>query len=1053
MNIDKITENNVNLYSKSANLEEGSILNGEIKEEKDGKYNISLDKNVSINIDKNKIVGEVGDKVSFCVVDNKNNLRQVVENKQEEIVNYTQKVTNNRFCIPKTQQKYALYLNKNSQPSVQENIMYKTNLKNKLSHIANATSEEKLQGMVNDNLNPEKLDLFSFSDYISESLGEKRTEKDKPKTLKELKEEKGKNMKMDLNMNGVDEEAIFTFQSIFDKTNLPATAKNVESLNNIKDKVENIKSIDKATIMNLVNNKKNPTLEDVYSSKYARFNKTENTDVEKIEDFDIKLKNLIDSLEIESNEENLQIAKDFIKNDLEISKEAIEKYKKIENIEKNIDMDKILEQGAKNILKNKNPLEIDLFSSEDNYIEKYKGYKKIISEVSESNIQELIDKKIPINLENIAKEYKPNFESQNISDEAISQKLTLAKIQMKMTSENIYALAKNGIDIDTKPLKQVIAELENIEKERYAKSLENVKALNNEENVQAMTKIFDSMQNIYPKKVYNVFRELVNQEIDFSIDGINKGIKAKSILKDLDTFKTDVSKKFGDSLKGLDEDFETLLFDNGFEVNETNKKALKILTLNEMDFTDENLINVKLIDKKLDYIHDNLHPITVSKMLKEGFNPLDKDINDVIEYIEKNSDKKTSREKIAEQILDIDNENKLSKEERNAIVSVYRMLNMIEKDSSASIGNLLKTEKNITFENLLDSAKIYQKNKRNITFEKMVDENSGERETIINEKNIKNAINTGVQKATEDYNKYIINDILNYTNYNKINEFINTDKSIEEILYNEQQQEQDKKVISDKTKEDILENIRNLENLDKQTLDYFYETGMKININNINVLENIVKENIKPSNVFEDFKEELKTRKISLDDKFINLDDKKTYSKESAKQTVEDFENINNEAFDDILNLEELDDIKYMILKNKNVSSNINFLKDVNDTQNGFYCFPIKLDGKTTELSMYILNDKALDDKNLSLYFNFEKDGKMLQSYVNVSENGKNVNIVSKTDASLYENDILEILSKFDIEPDEISYETDEDKDLFKNDISTVKEKLIDMDNKFNQYI
>ncbi len=878
MNIDKISINNINnVYNKNISFKEGDILSGYIKSLKDDIYTIDLENKITINVDKNKIVGNVGDTIYFRVEDDKNTLKQIIEVEDKEIEeqtiyeqtetkhNDTRVIKKNSLDniseINKSQQQYKKFLDKNSQPSVQENILYTNKIKSKLSHISNTITQEDLQKFANSGINPKNLDIMSFSDYLNESLGVDTEENtlDK-KTLKEIKEEKQKSMKMDLNMNGIDEEDILRFESVLSKVGLPNTDRNISTLKNIKEKIEKIENVDKDTALNIIKKGDKATIEDLYTSKYTRFSNKENVNIDVIENIDAQIENILKQNNIEINEENISIAKDFIKNEVDISFENIERFKQLENIKENINIDEILQKSAKNILKNENILNVKIFDDK-NIEQEYAKYKNILPNISPQHIQGLIDNKIKINLKNIVTNYENiNIDNVNVSNEAISEKLNLYKIQLKLTTEAMYSLYNKDINIDTKPLQEVINHLENIEQENYKKYLEINKAPVTQENLQTMKSVSNTIQNIYPHIVYNTFKDIVEERVDFSLIGINKSLKAQNIIDDFETFKTMPNRAFGDSINKLKDNFKSLLIENGFEANENNIKALKILSLNNMDFTEENMLNVKLLDSKIEYLANNLHPLTVAKMLKDSFNPMQKNINDVIDYIENNNFGQTSREKIVEQILDIDKDNKLSKEERDGIVAVYRMLNIVQKGDSVAIGNLLKTEKNITLENLLQAYKISEKNRKHIDFDKKIDENTGQGEKITPNANIAKSIQTGIEKANEDYNKFILNQILNYSSSEKINK-IDINITIENLLEN--LKDDNKKTISKQTKYDLIKDIQNLDNISNDTINYLIKNNIPITLNNIKVMENIIKEKIKITKDIDDFKNELENRKIS----------------------------------------------------------------------------------------------------------------------------------------------------------------------------------------------
>lgn len=1067
MNIDKIDNNKINnIYNKNFSFKEGDILTGHIKDLKNDLYTINLDNKTSINVSKDKIVGNIDDVVYFKVEDNKNTLKQII-NQENENFTYEKAINNTSFInkrsldniteINKSQQYYKKFLDKNNQPSVKESILYTNKVKSNLSHLSNTITEKDLHKFENIGINPKNIDVTTFSDYLNDSLGIDKSDDNTldKKTLKEIKEEKEKSMKMDLNMNGVDEEDNFRFDDILSNIGLLITDKNISTLKNVKDKIESIENIDKDTALNIIKKGDKVTIEDLYTSKYTRFSNKENINIENIDNIDSQIENILKQNNIEINDENMSIAKDFIKNEIDISSENIEKYKKLENIKESLNIKDILEKCAKNILKNENVLNVEIFSNE-NIAKNYESYKEILPNILPEHIQSLIDDKIKVNLKNILLNYENiNTNNVNVTQEAISEKLNLYKIQLKLTTEAMYSLYDKGINIDTKPLKEVVTYLEEIEQEKYKKYLELNEVDSTQDNIQTIKNVVSTIQNIYPNVVYNTFKDIIGQKVDFSLSGINKSLKAQNIIDDFETFKTMPNRAFGDSINKLKDDFKNLLIDNGFEPNEANLKALKILSVNNMDFTEENMLNVKLLDSKIDYLANNLHPLTVAKMLKDSFNPMDKNINDVIDYINNNSFGQTSREKIAEQILDIDKENKLSKEERDAIVAVYRMLNMVQKGDSVSIGNLLKTEKNVTLSNLLQASKISEKNRKNIDFDKKVDDNTGESEKITSDKNITNSIQSGIDKANEEYNRFILGQILNFTNPDKISQ-VDNNISIENLL--EKLKDSNRQTISKQTKEDLVKDIQNLENINNDTISYLIKNNIPITINNIQVMENVIKEKLKLSKDIDDFKTELENRGITFGESIFNIDDNKNISKEETIHTVEELKQENEEVFDDIINLNDLDDIKYMIIKNKNVKSNIGFIQDSNNIKNGIYTLPMKLsNGKVTDLNMYILNDNALNDKNLNLYLNFENIyNNSVQAYVKVSNKGTLADVILKSNhnAKEYEKDILNILNKFDIYPDNITYSIDNEKDLHKEeDIIDIQEKFKDLESNFNTII
>ncbi len=381
MNIEKININSFNnVYNKNNSFEKGDIINGHIKDLKGDMYTIDLENKTSINVHKDKIVGDVGDNISFKVLDNKNTLKQLIskdinpynldkplENKTIKPIALDENISKN---MAKSQKQYKIFLDKNTQPFAKENFVYSSNVKNSLSHLSNALNKKDIQKFINEGINPKNLDVLTFSDFLSISTGVDVEGKEKPeeKTLTQLKEDKKKAMKMDLNMNGIDEEALLSFETILSNVGLPKTPKNLLSLENVKEKLENIKAPDKYAALNLIKKESPITINDLYTSKYLKLSDKNQVSIDQIKDIDSQLENILKQNDIEPNYEN------------------IEKYQKLINIKDQINIEYILKKSAKNILKNDNALNVNIFDSQD-ITKSYNIYKNILPKISKEHIQ------------------------------------------------------------------------------------------------------------------------------------------------------------------------------------------------------------------------------------------------------------------------------------------------------------------------------------------------------------------------------------------------------------------------------------------------------------------------------------------------------------------------------------------------------------------------------------------------------------------------------------------------------------------------------------------
>ena len=79
----------------------------------------------------------------------------------------------------------------------------------------------------------------------------------------------------------------------------------------------------------------------------------------------------------------------------------------------------------------------------------------------------------------------------------------------------------------------------------------------------------------------------------------------------------------GDSIQKAFQNVDDILRDNGLELTEANKRAVRILGYNQMDLTKESIEGIKLYDTKVNQMFKNMQPSVTVEMIRRGKNPLD----------------------------------------------------------------------------------------------------------------------------------------------------------------------------------------------------------------------------------------------------------------------------------------------------------------------------------------------------------------------------------------------------------------------------------------------
>ncbi|MCL1924426.1 MAG: DUF6240 domain-containing protein [Defluviitaleaceae bacterium] len=266
------------------------------------------------------------------------------------------------------------------------------------------------------------------------------------------------------------------------------------------------------------------------------------------------------------------------------------------------------------------------------------------------------------------------------------KKLAMVEAQVKLTTE--AALNLINLDINAKPAEELLLELKNLEK-----------AYLNE--VSGSNEFFESIA-IAKDPLPPVFKSVVSLKAPFNIETIvNEQIKAKAALG-YEALATVPNSKFGDSFAKVADKLGGVLEGHNIPVNEENIRIASIMSRAGIDINPNAFEEVYIAHKKIDYVQNKLHPTIALELLKSGDNLLKMPIEDLIEKIEaKTFSDGLFLENIAEHILKL--EGKISAEERQQLMAIYKTLHRINSFGGASLGVNIKNINSLTLGSLLDS--------------------------------------------------------------------------------------------------------------------------------------------------------------------------------------------------------------------------------------------------------------------------------------------------------------------------------------------------------------
>lgn len=182
-----------------------------------------------------------------------------------------------------------------------------------------------------------------------------------------------------------------------------------------------------------------------------------------------------------------------------------------------------------------------------------------------------------------------------------------------------------------------------------------------------------------------------------------------------ETMQTAPRADMGDSIQKAFRNVDDILRDLNFEVSEPNRRAVRILSYNEMPLTEENVQAVKARDEEMQRAFRNMNPSVTMEMIRRGQNPLDmtlEELNHAAEQI-KTETGHEEQERFSRYLWKLEQNREISQEERDSYIGIYRLIAQVEKTDGAALGFLMNQGSEPTMRNLITAMRSARKGSMN----------------------------------------------------------------------------------------------------------------------------------------------------------------------------------------------------------------------------------------------------------------------------------------------------------------------------------------------------
>lgn len=481
----------------------------------------------------------------------------------------------------------------------------------------------------------------------------------------------------------------------------------------------------------LLKNDQQPTVDNVLKAEFAG-----NTDISQqtdLTDKDIEnlLPQIIEIIEeagLDPDQTQISNAVFLLKNNVPLTAENIQDFNTL-NGAKTITAQELPQAITDAVREGKSPLEamaVKGFSDMD----KARDAADVVSKATDQDLSSVIADEKPLTIENLKQAMADNSENSSGSNNSstnsalqasasadelklVSAKRQLEEARLVMTTEANYRLIKQGISIDTTELSDIVDKLKAQEKTLG-------EALFPDDITKAA--LFDDTTDVIESakeapaaliSSYKTFDGIFTSKLSEIASGKNTNDLLKKAGSAYETLSTEVRSDLGDSIQKAFANVDDILDETGLEANDENRRAVRILAYNNREITEENVSEVKAADEKVQKVFDNLKPGVVMKLIKNGENPLQMSMDELYDKTEEikkvMASSGSSADKDATDYADFlwkaENSGKITEDEKQSFIGLYRLMNQIDVTDGAPIGALLSEGADITMENLMQAVR------------------------------------------------------------------------------------------------------------------------------------------------------------------------------------------------------------------------------------------------------------------------------------------------------------------------------------------------------------
>ncbi len=460
----------------------------------------------------------------------------------------------------------------------------------------------------------------------------------------------------------------------------------------------------------LLKNKMAPTINNMYIAEHAGTANTRSRNItgEQWNNLQKQTEQIIQNSGLTVSEENLDRCKWLLCNDIPVTEENLIKLTELDGLDEELQPEKIIDRIIANMIEG-NKAVSTIITGESLPWEETEMAVSTIDNAAPSNIMALIKSELPYTLDSLSdiemegREEVPDYND----DKFIKATRELWEARLMLTIQAGRALEKNGISINTTEISDLVEALKQQEL-----NIANADKGNNETKftMSDITRANDTVLAFMSlrRAPSAVIGSVVNANETANANNFAKHAPLISALMEkagesYEALSTEIRSDLGDSVsKAVKASTNDILSDLGYEDNDANRRAVRILAYNSMEISAGNIDKVKALDLSVNTLFEEMTPDKTLQMIRDGINPMEEDVNVLSEYLmSMQTETRPKEEKYSEFLYRMDKKGEITKEEREKFIGIYSLAHKFKKDGMNAVGSLINQGLELNIGNLL----------------------------------------------------------------------------------------------------------------------------------------------------------------------------------------------------------------------------------------------------------------------------------------------------------------------------------------------------------------